>query len=413
MRRLCTKLFVGAAACLFVSNISSAKAGTETVLYSFCSQTNCADGDGPNAGLINVKGTLYGTTEYGGAYGGGTIFALDPTSGAETVLYSFCSQANCADGTAPKANLIHVGGKLYGETLSGGNNGYGTVFSLTLKTGTEKVLHSFCSQANCADGATPYAGLLNVNGTLYGTAANGGSLCMTNCGVVFALDRTTGQETVLHSFGNAPDGAEPFGQLLDVSGTLYGTTAMGGASGLGTLFSLDLATNAEQVLHSFAGGLDGISPATQPIDVGGILYGTTNFGGGNSCFDFNGCGTVYSFDPATGVETVLYRFCGQANCGDGWLSVASLINVKGKLYSTTLGGGTGNCTYYGIPGCGTVFAFDLKTGRESVTYPFCSLAGCVDGDQPPNDLINVNGTLYSVAYAGGANGAGVVFAFSP
>lgn len=135
-----------------------------------------------------MNGRLYGTTSGGGANtcypgGCGAVFSVDPETGAETVLYSFCAQPNCADGGGPRTNLVHEKGTLYG-TAGGGANGEGVVFALDIKTGVESVLYSFCSQLDCADGASPYAGLVDVNGTLYGTTYYGGA---HNRGTVFSL----------------------------------------------------------------------------------------------------------------------------------------------------------------------------------------------------------------------------------
>ena len=118
------------------------------------------------------------------------MFSLDPASGSETVLYSFCAQQNCADGAAPLANLINVDGVLYGTTLIGGitgcstNEGCGTVFSFEPGTGAEQVVYAFCSQQSCADGAYPEAALIAVNNMLYGTTEGGGAW---GDGTVFAL----------------------------------------------------------------------------------------------------------------------------------------------------------------------------------------------------------------------------------
>jgi uncharacterized repeat protein (TIGR03803 family) len=125
----------------------------------------------------------------------------------------------------------------------------------------EKVLYSFCSLANCTDGAQPLAGLTNIKGALYGTTyvggANGNGL-----GTLFSVDASTGAEKVLHSFGSDTDGSYPDAGLLDVKGTLYGTTPSGGAIGSGTLFSVDAGTGAEKVVYSFGrrGGEDGYDP---------------------------------------------------------------------------------------------------------------------------------------------------------
>jgi len=127
----------------------------------------------------------------------GTVFQVTP-GGTITTLYSFCAQANCTDGSAPYAGLVQAtNGNLYGTTEAGGANGKGTVFEITLG-GTLTTLHSFCSQANCADGSLPRAGLIQAtNGNFYGTTFNGGAL---GVGSVFSIT-TTGKLTTLYSGG--------------------------------------------------------------------------------------------------------------------------------------------------------------------------------------------------------------------
>ncbi len=256
--------------------------GTEKVLHSFGSRT---DGTGPTAGLINVKSTLYGTTEEGGAYNAGTVFSIT-TSGTEKVLYSFTGGT---DGDSPQTGLIDVGGKLYGTTFGGGAHNHGTVFSITTR-GRERVLHSF--RANGIDGELPEAGLTNVNGTLYGTTiAGGGTECAngSGCGTVFSIT-TDGTEKVLHSFGGGSDGASP-GGLTNVKGTLYGTTAAGGGSqNGGTIFSITTG-GVENVLHRFGKGADGFQPLADMNYMGGSLVGTTYRGG------VYGVGTIFSQRP--------------------------------------------------------------------------------------------------------------------
>ncbi len=332
--------------------------GVETALYSFCSRQNCTDGYEPLGSLIYVNGILYGTTGYGGAgncrtqdgSGCGVVFALDPNTGTETVLHVFGSGA---DGQNPSAGLINVKGTLYGTTLYGGAYGDGTVFAVNRKTGVENVVYSFCSGRGypCADGTNPVTSLIYMNGTLYGTTAGGGTGCQEyGCGTVFALDPNTGVETVLHSFSGRTDGDGPEANLVEANGVLYGTTWGGGDYGLGTVFALDLSTTTESVLHSFGGGMDGSSPEAGLIDVNGVLYGTTPFGG------INGLGTVFALDPATGIESVLHSF---SNGTGGYFPWSSLIDVKGALYGTNgQGGGAANCPGGNI--CGTVFALKKK-----------------------------------------------------
>jgi uncharacterized repeat protein (TIGR03803 family) len=205
--------------------------GTEKVLYSF---GNGTDGAFPTAGLIDVNGTLYGTTELGGSQTGvgcgggcGTVFSITP-GGKETVLHSF---RGGTDGEFPEAGLIDVNGTLYGTTSGGaGQYGDGTVFSIT-PGGKEKVLHNFSG----GDGAEPLATLLNVNGTLYGTTYQGGGQ-----GTVFSIT-LSGNVTVLYSFGGrSGDGAYPMSGLSYVNGTFYGTTFLGGAYDGGAVYSITL-----------------------------------------------------------------------------------------------------------------------------------------------------------------------------
>jgi uncharacterized repeat protein (TIGR03803 family) len=229
------------------------------------------------------------------------------------------------------------------------------------KTGAEKVLYAF---AGGSDGAYPLAGLINVDGTLYGTTERGGGAgCggAKGCGTVFSVSPTTGAETVLCSFAGGSDGAYPLAGLINVDGTLYGTTERGGrgcrGSGCGTVFSVSLKNGAVTVLYSFAGGSDGAYPHGGLINARGkvygttLLYGTTERGGGTGCD--NGCGTVYTVNPKTGAEIVLYAFAGGS---DGAYPLGGIIKVLDGatlLYGTTERGGGKSC---GGKSCGTVFS---------------------------------------------------------
>jgi uncharacterized repeat protein (TIGR03803 family) len=366
-----------------------------SVLYSFKSGN---DGRDPHAGpLIKVKGTLYGTTVYGGGpclgrCFEGTVFAIT-TSGGETVLHNF--EVGSKDGKNPRAGLIDVTGTLYGTTIHGGLASCycGTVFKVT-PSGAETALHSFAGEP---DGRDPDAGLLNVNGTLYGTTFNGGT---AGDGTVFTIS-TSGKETVLYNFAGKPNGAHPYAGLVNVNGTLYGTTVHGGTDGDGTVFTIT-TSGAESVLYSFKGGSgDGEHPMQAALlDVNGKLYGTTPRGG------TNGRGTVFSI-TTSGKETVLHNFGGSR---DGALPYGGLLNVNGTLYGTTSNGGSGSCLRYSnVHGCGTVFK-TTTSGKETVLHSF---GGSGDGKYPYAGLIDVNGTLYGTATAGGAKDAGAVFSLSP
>src|ERR1017187_9734505 len=145
--------------------------GTLTTLYSFCAQHGCADGGNPYAGLVQASdGNFYGTTFGRGVNGYGTVFKITP-AGALTPLYSFCSQMNCADGEYPQAGLVQAtDGNFYGTTPEGGGGVYhqgGTVFKIT-SSGTLTTLYNFCSLPACADGADSLAALLQgTDGNFY------------------------------------------------------------------------------------------------------------------------------------------------------------------------------------------------------------------------------------------------------
>jgi uncharacterized repeat protein (TIGR03803 family) len=131
------------------------------------------DGESPSGGLVNVNGTMYGTTQLGGTDSNGTVFSITP-GGTFTVLYSF---QGGSDGVSP-VGLTVMKGVLYGVTVAGGASNYGTIFSMTL-SGTETVLHSF----NGADGCAPNAALTPYNGVLYGTTTQCGG--PNNAGTAF------------------------------------------------------------------------------------------------------------------------------------------------------------------------------------------------------------------------------------
>lgn len=377
------------------------------VLFRFGSRANPRHdiGGADPEGLIDVGGELYGTTAGGGYHDLGTVYSMS-TVGARKVLHRFGSGSSANDGVNPVRNLIEVKGLLYGATVVGGKCGSGSVYSIST-TGTETILHSFCG----SDGIQPLTGLVNVNGTMYGTTqyGPGGS----NWGTVYSVT-TSGTFKTLYTFTDSPDGAEPAAPLVNVKGTLYGTTAYGGSGcRCGTFYSID-PTGKEKVLYSFQGGSDGALPFSGLIDVNGTLYGTTLEGGGNhvGCSpSYAGCGTVYSIST-TGHETVLYSFGGSGTYGgaNGTNPWAGLVEMNGSLYGTASAGGS--------DGLGVVFSLN-PSGSEQVLHNF---VGGSDGAMPFSDLIDVNGTLYGTTSEGGStlgckrfggSGCGTIFTLTP
>jgi uncharacterized repeat protein (TIGR03803 family) len=276
-------------------------AGTLTTVYSFCSQTDCNDGFNPYGGLVlGADGNLYGTTSSGGANFEGTVFEITSTD-AFSVLYTFCSQTNCTDGGYPYTGLTYYDGTLYGTTYLGGANGGGTIFSI--KTGTFNVLYNFCSQTKCSDGFAVINPLVRAtNGKFYGAAAAGGA---NGWGAIFEVS-AKGKFSILHSFAYT-DGASPFGGLVEASDkNLYGTTADGGNTGDGTVFKISLSGKLTTLYNFCAISYcpDGIAPYGTLIQGSdGEIYGTTAGGGtGHN-------GTVFEITTA-GALTTLYSFSG-------------------------------------------------------------------------------------------------------
>lgn len=356
------------------------------VAYSFGASP---DGSQPFGDLVDVKGTLYGTTDLGGVNSLGTVFSMT-TGGTEKVLHSF---GKGTDGASPYAGMIDADGTLYGTTTANGKYIFGTVFSIT-PSGAEKVIHGFGKDD---DGRLPQAPVIDVKGTLYGTTREGGTFNCSGegCGTVFSLT-TNGEEKVLHSFGGLAgkviDGDYPYAGLTDLGGTLYGTTASGGAHGYGTVFSIT-TTGKEKVVYSFGGKTsDALYPEAGLIAVNGTFYGTTTAGGKNDA------GTVFSVST-DGKEKVLHSF---GSGTDGRDPAAALLDVSGTLYGTTAEGGAN--------GSGGVVFSITTAGKEKVLHSFGS---GTDGFYPYAGLIDVNGKLYGTTVSGGANNLGTVFSLTP
>lgn len=389
---------------------AAAAAGGYHVEYAF--QGSPADGQGPRAALMDFGGPFYGSTGAGGrdSHGilsRGILYRFDPTSGAETVLYSF--RTKFSNGSPSDGRLVRVGDKLYGVTPGGGANGFGAVYRLYPQTGGVKLIYSFQSGA---DGAYPRGGLTNFGGQLYGTTTQGGSAnCSGGCGTVFRVDPKSGAETVVHTFTYYNDTSYPGSTLTEVGGILYGTSAEGNGAicddqPCGVLFAVDPASGTESVVYAFTGlaNGDGWYPGPDLINVGGILYGVTERGG-VSCAEVDyGCGTVFSFDPASGAETVLYAFTGGA---DGLDPKGGLAEVRGLFYGTTEAGGRQ---------LGTIFSFDPVSSVKTVMHAF---RGGADGAIPQAGLFYSGHQLYGTTEEGGGGaacpqiGCGTVFAFKP
>jgi uncharacterized repeat protein (TIGR03803 family) len=289
------------------------------------------DGAIPVGTLIASGNTLFGTAEYGGAAASGTVFSININNSSFTNLHSFSATTyNAAlglnqnnDGAFPVSALVLSGGTLYGTAQSGGLAGTGTLFSLQTNNGVGfSTLHSFSAPAydasqgdyTNADGFFPLAPLVLSGNLLFGTAEDGGS---ADLGTVFRLNITNLDFTNLYNFPlgktNAANlytnssGALPVAGLILLGNTLYGTAALGGLHGEGTVFALNLppppslaiAPSSNQVVISW------------PVSASAyVLQTTTNLGSGSWSNITNGIATAGAnkvFTNAAGSQAAFFR----------------------------------------------------------------------------------------------------------
>lgn len=306
-------------------------------LYSF----EPAEGINPHSVPTQAPdGLLYGTT-LNGARGWGSIYSWDLTSGEMRILVKFVpsTQGLNGQGASDHAPLLLVSNpwssqvKFYGVDSKGGANGYGTIFTLDADNDEYVTLRHFSG----FDGRNPSEALIEVNGVLYGTTPYGGA---TDQGTVYMLDPEEPDLNirVLHIF-TGPDGAVPQAGLLAVDGHLYGTTNQGGKYGMGTVFRIDPNGANFSVIHHFQ-GLEGANPhATLMQARDRYIYGTTTTAGGMGLSFF---GSIFRFNvgnTAASDFSIIHKFSEP----DGISTQARLFEASdGALYGSTQSGGSEN-----------------------------------------------------------------------
>lgn len=473
------------ASCGLVFELSPSSGGkwNETVVHQFAGGN---DGEYPSGGLVSDgAGNLYGTTSYGGTgcYGCGTVFELTPAGNGQWTKKTLYNFQGSSDGEDPAFALtFDAAGNLYGVTYGGGGLGFcdyggcGTVFELTPSGSqwSETVLWRFNNSVDGYDTSGPV--FLNAQGQVLGELSFGHDL--GEHGLIFSLSNPGGQWALSTISGfTFIDGFDPYTSLLaDSKGNLYGTTAYGGAAGIGEVFEMTQASGGgwnEKMIYSFpTGGYypNLFNPTTFPspliADSAGNLYGETQAAGTKNV------GMVYELSPApngTWLETTLYSFSG----GDGGVAPSGglIMDNAGNLYGTTLYGAkdavsnqwrSGNGVVFelrpgkngvwtektlhqfaGYPtdgaqsvaglaldsagnlygtttiggscgGCGTVFELTPEDGawRETLLHSF--LGGGQDGLGPLSSLVlDKSGNLYGTTQSGGSGSAGTVFELSP
>jgi uncharacterized repeat protein (TIGR03803 family) len=245
--------------------------------FSTLNDLNNVDGAEPYAGLILSGNTLYGTASGGGTNGEGAVYAINTNGSSFTTLHSFTGVSGSPpyvnnDGRIPEGALIISGNTLYGTAEYGGTNGNGTVFAINTDGSSFRTLHTFAALPSTSppftndDGANPIGRLLLSGDTLYGTTSAGGT---NDEGTVFAVSTNgTGFKDLYHftALSSYPytnsDGAGPQCGLIMLGNTLYGTAEYGGTNGYGTLFAINSNGTGFTILHTFSSGDDGGYPVS-------------------------------------------------------------------------------------------------------------------------------------------------------
>ena len=346
----------------------------KTTIHQFAA--NGADGYNPTPTLIaDSHGNLFGTTYFGGSSNAGTVYELSPPTARggrwkETFLYQFNFNNHGVAGYTPGALIPDGQGDFFGTTYGGGKYDGGTIIELTSNGGSwnETVLHSFDRQAN----DDPPNGSLTFDryGNLYGTRAGMFGVCNFDnpvfCGVLYQFHKPYKLGgpwiyNVLHRFEGSADGWFPNLTLLidPTFGYVFGTASQGGSVGWGAVFEFVPPPPgshdwAEYFPHGFGQQSgDGLTPlGSVTFGPSGKLFGST------SAVSGSGNGSVYELDPpslngGSWTETVLTNF---PDLSQGSEPNGDLVWGKdGALYGTTIQGGTGNCTFDQLSGCGVVF----------------------------------------------------------
>jgi uncharacterized repeat protein (TIGR03803 family) len=430
---------------LFIYHPDSA---TFRVLHHF---KDTASGNWPYGDLIQASnGLLYGMTSSGGIYNKGVIFSYNPVKDTFIKRFNF----NDTLGSAPRGSLTQVRGKLYGVTQYGGTNtGRGAIFSIDTSTYKVTRHYSFGSQT----GEYPIGKLIMAsNGRLYGVATAGGLMgggYSGDWGTVFSIDTAKHTFAVIRQFGTAGSTGSlknPIGSLVKLgNGKLYGSCytnsnypyqggiysiqstsnykmektftlddpaiilsplsvlSKGNLIGMansggnymknGGIYTFDTSAKTVKNLiefNTFNGGKNCNGFLT--LASNGLLYGTTVEGGKDNN------GVLFSINPKTNEMKILHDF--KYSAGKGMNPRTKLVQSSdGKLWGVTAIGGKDNV--------GTIFSFDTVKNAISWEYEF---KGYNDGGIPEgNVIIDSSGLIYGTTSTGGNNNKGIFYSYNP
>lgn len=333
----------------------------------------------PIGGVIfDSTGNMYGTTFFGGSSGKGTVFEIVKGASKAVTVASFTGD----NGAGPKGTLaFNSAGDLVGTTYNGGSSDQGTIFRIPKNTSNIQTMASFTG----ANGANPFTGVVfDSHGNIFGTTEAGGSSGKGTVYEILATDSTNTIHTVA-SF-NGTNGTNPDSPLiLDASENLHGTTNLGGANNLGTVFEIANGANTIQTIASFNGtnGREPIGPLA--FDAQSNLVGATFEGGANNL------GTVFKVDHVTGAISTVASFSG-TNSSNPVSGV--FMTSNGDIFGSTTGVNDG-----------TVFKIPNNTANVQTIATFTG----ANGSGPSAVTVNAAGDVFGTGFSGGAFGAGNVF----
>ena len=359
---------------------------------SFAQYTKLLDFDGPTKGAypygsLYYDGTfLYGMTSTGGSAGLGTLFKIKPDGTGFAKLLDFSGTTN---GSSPYGNLISDGTFLYGMTVNGGANNFGTIFKIMPDgTGYVKLLDF----AGTTNGSNPWGSLITDGTFLYGTTFGGGSSSM---GTVFKIKPDGTGFSKLIDFAGLSNGRNPRGNLFFDGTYLYGMTSVGGSDNFGTLFKILPNGTGYVKLLNFDSITNGRNPMGSVISDGTYLYGMTSGSGTNSSSNF---GTIFKIKTDGTAYSRLLEFDGAAK---GRRPYGTLYANGTTLYGMTFEGGVNNW--------GTLFKMQADGNGFSKLIDFDATP---TGMNPWGSLISDGSSLYGLTGGGGTNAfSGVLFKY--
>jgi len=314
--------------------------------------------------------------------------------GQFSLMHTFTG--SITDGFGPEGSLIQDGSTFYGMTYYGGINGRGVIFKVETSGSGFSLLHSFKS-GDATNGDNVYGSLIQDGSTLYGMTARGGS---DDDGTIFKIETSGSGFTILHSFkgGVATNGEHPYGDLIQDGTTLYGMTYSGGSDGWGvgpgTIFKIETSGSGFSLLHSFKGGVatNGDNPYGSLIQDGNTLYGMTQYGGSDDH------GTIFKIETSGSGFSLLHSFKGGV-ATNGAYPQGSLIQDGATLYGMTSGGGAANE--------GTIFKIETSGSGFSLLHTFTG--GVANRTDPNGSLIRDGSILYGMTKYGGSDDHGTIF----